>query len=346
MSKLDELLAGYNSGGKLAPGISLALIKEGKCILKKSYGFGNLENKVKINSKTTFYLASLTKSFTAAGILLLHENGRLDLYDNITKYFTGLPDYCKDIKIINLVFHTSGLKDYFDFYFTNNQNINDITNNDVYGFITKEAALNYPAGDKFEYSNTNYVLLSLLIEKVSGQSLADFLKENFFIPLGMKNTFVFSENKPIIPNRAYGYKKIKDKYYCDNYHILTTGDGGIYSCIDDLIIWTQALDSDGKVFLKKTAETVFPRGQLIKPEPPQIPGIYAFGWLICEISGHNVVWSGGQLAGFTNLIFKLPEDDFSIIILTNCFNEVLDKILRANINFAIETHAEYCNKKS
>lgn len=339
MGKIDKLLDDYIRDEEVTPGISLALIKDGKCIYKKSHGYANLENKIQINSKTAFYLASLSKSFTAAGIMLLHEKGKLDLLDKIRKYFTDLPDYCEDIRIINLVTHTSGLKDYFDSYFENNQNINCITNNDVYNFILKETSLSFPVGDKFEYSNTEYVLLSLLIEKVSGLSFSRFLSENFFIPLGMKNTYVFTEDKPIIPNRAYGYEQIQDKYCCYDYYVLTTGDGGIYSCIDDLLLWVQAFDNES-IFKKNTIERIFSREKL----NDGTPCIYTFGWFTLEKDDKRVAFHAGQLGGFTNIMIKLREDNFSIIILTNYFRDSWQTIFKAVHDCAIETNVEYSSR--
>ncbi|MGH4123870.1 MAG: serine hydrolase domain-containing protein [Clostridium sp.] len=341
MGKINELLADYISNEELSPGISLALIKDGECIYKKSHGLANLENKIEITSKTAFYLASLSKSFTAAGIMLLHEKGKLDLSDKIRKYFTDLPDYCEDIKIINLVKHTSGLKDYFNSYFENKQNINQITNMDVYNFILKETSLNFPVGDKFQYSNSGYVLLALLLEKISGQSFSDFLMENFFIPLGMKNTYVFTENKPIIPNRSYGYEQIEDKYFCYDYYVLTTGDGGIYSCIDDLILWVQAFENES-IFTKETIETMFLREKL----NDGTPCIYGFGWFALEKDNKKVVFHAGQLGGFTNIMIKLPEENFSIIILTNYFRDPFQKVFKAVHDCATETNAEYCDDNS
>lgn len=340
MGRIDELLFDYSRDEKLSPGISLAFMKNGKCIYKKSHGFANLENKIEINSGSTFYLASLSKSFTAAGIMLLHEKGKLDLCDKVRRYFTDLPDYCEDIKIINLVNHTSGLKDYFNSYLKKNQNVNCITNNDVYNLILEETSLNFYVGDKFEYSNTGYVLLSMLIEKVSGQSFSDFLKDNFFVPLGMKNTYVFTEDKPIIPNRAYGYKEIDHKYLCDDYYVLTTGDGGIYSCIDDLLLWVQAFDNES-IFTKETIEKIFSTEKL----NDGTSCIYGFGWFTLGKDTKKVVFHSGQLGGFTNVMIKSPEDNFSIIILTNYFRNSFDKIFKSIHDVATETNLEYSNGK-
>jgi len=339
MTKIEELLDDYMKGEELSPGISLALIKEGKIVYKSCHGYANLENKIEINSKTAFYIASLSKSFTAAGIMVLHEKGKLDLSDGIRMYFSDLPNYCEEIKIINLINHTSGLKDYFESYFVNNQSINDITNSDVYNFILKETSLNFPVGDKFQYSNTEYVLLSLLIEKVSGLSYSDFLKENFFTPLDMKNTYVFTENKPIIPNRAYGYSQENDKYYCYDYCILTTGDGGIYSCIDDLILWVNAYDNE-KVFSKKNIERMFAIDKLKDGSP----GKYGFGWFNLEKDNKKVVFHAGQLCGFTNIMIKSLEEDFSIIILTNYFRDSWQKIFKAVHDCATEASSVYASE--
>ena len=340
MEKIYELLDDYIKNGELTPGISVALVKNGECIYKKSHGYSNLENKVEINSKTEFYLASLSKSFTAAAIMLLCEKRRLALSDNVNKYFTDLPACYQEIKIIDLLNHTSGLKDYFDNYFENKKNINFITNNDVYNFILEESSLNFPVGDKFEYSNTGYVLLSLLIEKVSGQSYSKFLNDNFFLTLGMKNTYVYTEDKPIIPNRAYGYEQIEDKYFCNDYYVLTTGDGGIYSCLDDLALWVQAFDNES-IFSKQIIETIFSRGKLNDGKPC----IYGFGWFTLEKDNQKVVFHAGQLWGFTNIMIKLPEENFSIVILTNYFRDSFQKIFKAVHDCATESNAQYCINK-
>lgn len=340
MGKIDELLNDYINNGEFTPGISLAIVKNGEAIYKMSHGYANLENDVKINSKTAFYIASLSKSFTAAAIALLYEKGKLALSDKINNYFTDLPDYCKDIKIANLLNHTSGLKDYFDGYFEEKKNINSITNNDVYNFVLQETSLNFPVGDKFEYSNTGYVLLSLLVEKVSGQSFSEFLNENFFVPLGMKNTYVFTEDRPIVPNRAYGYQENNGNFFGWDYYVLTTGDGGIYSCIDDLILWIQAFD-DESIFTKQTIETIFSREKLNDGSPC----IYGFGWFTLEKDNKKVEFHAGQLGGFTNIMINLREEKFSIIILTNYFRNSFQKIFKAVYDCAIETNDQhYINK--
>ncbi|WP_346913185.1 serine hydrolase domain-containing protein [Clostridium sp.] len=323
MGKIDELLADYMREETVSPGISLGVMKDGNCIYKKSYGFSNLENKIKINSKTTFYLASLSKSFTAVAVMLLHKKGKLNLSHNIREYFIDLQDYCKDIKIINLIKHTSGLKDYFNSYFENNYNINFITNKEVYDFILRENCLNFAVGDKFEYSNTGYVLLSMLVEKVSGMSFSEFLEENFFRPLGMKNTYVFKESKPIIPNRAYGYNQINNEYFCYDYYVLTTGDGGIYSCIDDMLIWNEAFDNE-KIFSKEIIREMFRVDKLNDGTISK----YLFGWFNLEKDSKQVVFHTGQLGGFTNIMIKLPEDKLSIVILTNYFRKSWDMIFK------------------
>lgn len=167
MEAIKELIKDYIISDELSPGISLAVIKEDKCLYKESYGYSNLENKIKINSNTNFYLASVSKTFTGAAIMLLQERGYINVNDNIIKYFTDLPIAYKDIKIMNLVNHTSGVKDYFS-YFLEEKKLNDVTNEDVYNFVLEENTLDFPVGTEFKYSNTGYVLLSILVEKVSG----------------------------------------------------------------------------------------------------------------------------------------------------------------------------------
>lgn len=334
MRKITELIEDYTKDKYSAPGISLALTKDGKCVHKESHGFSNLENKVKIDSKTNFYLASLAKSFTAVAVMFLYEKGVLDIYDNIREYFPGLPNKYNDIKVINLLNHTSGLEDYFG-CFIEKDKLSDATNKDIYNFICREDNLKFKVGTKFEYSNTGYVLLSMLIEKVVGTSFSDFLQQNILNPLGMTNTYVFTEDKPIIPNRAYGYKEKNHKYLCDDYSILTTGDGGIYSNIDDLILWEKTFNTD-LILSKESRDIIYSVEKLNNC----LETNYSFGWFISNINNKKIISHDGGAFGFTTFIGKSIEDNFSMIILTNCYKNMWEKIYKESDKIILELSKE------
>lgn len=334
MRLIDELIESYSNNEKQSPGISFAVVKEGKCIHTESHGYGNMENKVKINSNSNFYLASVSKTFTGAAIMLLNERKQLELEDKITKYFNGLPKICDNITVQNLLNHTSGLKDYFG-HFIEQGTLDNVTNDDIYNFAQGFKKLEFPTGDKFSYSNTGYTLLSMLIEKVSGQTYSEFLKENIFVPYGMKNTFVFTKEKPIIPNRVYGYKKVDKDFYCDDYSLLTSGDGGIYSNVDDLISWNNALDTN-KMLSEEYKEKMFSSGRTNEGEAVN----YGSGWFIENLQDKKIVHHTGGAFGFRTFLGKLLDDDLTVIFLTNCVQDPLKKVY-SNIPKFLEEISNY-----
>ena len=198
--------------------------------------------------------------------MILEEKGKLSYDDKLSDYFPEFPEYAKNITIHHLLTHTSGIFDYFK----KRQYRNNLTNDDVLKFLTKQSETDFEPGTEFSYSNSGYVLLSLIIERVTKIPYHKFLKENIFVPLGMENTLVFDESKPEVPNRAVGYKsngKLND------YKILTTGDGGIYSTIEDLFLWDQALYTN-KIVSKETLKSGYKPVKLTNGEKKN----YGYGW--------------------------------------------------------------------
>lgn len=331
MKMIDEFIADYTKNKSLSPGFSLAVMKEGRTTYIKSYGYSSMEGKTKITEDTCFYIASLAKSFTAASIMLLSEKSMLNLNDNINKYFKDLPKCYDDVNIINMINHTSGIKDYFTVYEENNESTDNMTNKNVYDFILRQKDLEFPCNSRYGYSNTAYVMLSLLVEKLSKQSFSDFLEDNFFRPLGMKNTFVFTKETQAIPNRAYGYRKEGNKFSSFDYRGLTTGDGGIYSTISDLMLWMAAFDNES-IFSKDRINNIFTSNKL----NDGTIGKYGFGWFILNKDNVKVPFHAGQYNGFTNIMLKIPEEKVSIIILSNYYEECWQRIFKNCHGFALE----------
>jgi len=234
-AQIDALMSRY--AGEV-PGASLLVVKDGKPIIERGYGYANLEEHIKAGPETNYRLASVTKQFTAASILLLKQDGKLKLSDPIRKYLPELPASDEKITIENLLTHTSGLIDYEDLIpSTQTAQIDD---NDVLRMIASQDHLYFQPGSAHRYSNGGYVLLGLIVQRVSGMDLADFMKQRIFQPLGMDHTLMYEHHRgPKPANRAYGYSFIDGKWTRTDQDVTsaTRGDGGIYSNIQDFAKW-------------------------------------------------------------------------------------------------------------
>ena len=237
--KIDEIFGDYNKQD--LPGAAVMVIKNGEILFEKGYGLANVEKKTPITSVSNFRLASVTKQFTAMSILLLIDRGKLKFETTLLDIFPNFPEYGSNIRIKNLLQHTSGLIDYEDL-------IEDtvtvqVKDKDVLELIMKTDSTYFQPGSQHSYSNTGYALLALTVEKLSDQPFRNFLKDNIFQPLEMDNTIAFENNVNEIKNRAYGYT-IKDNVVEFTDQSITSavlGDGGIYSSLNDLYKWDQAL---------------------------------------------------------------------------------------------------------
>ncbi|HUN72409.1 MAG TPA: serine hydrolase domain-containing protein [Steroidobacteraceae bacterium] len=292
-----------------APGASLLVIKDGKAIIRRSYGYANLEKHIEATPATDYRLASVTKQFTAAGILLLRQDGKLRLSDPIRKWLPELPVTDAAITIHDLLDHTGGLIDYEDLIppATTAQ----IDDDDVLRLIASQQRLYFTPGSAHRYSNGGYVLLGLIIQRVSGLDLADFMKQRIFRPLGMDHTLMYEHHRgPQVPDRAYGYSYIDGKWARTDQDVTsaTRGDGGIYTSIDDMAKWDAALDDDRLLDAASRKIAFTPQEPLDDPDVS-----YGFGW---RISG-DTVWHSGETQGFRNVIIRWPQRHVTVVILSN-----------------------------
>ncbi len=239
-----------------APGISISIIQKGKLIFKNNYGVADLETKTNLNSKTNFNIGSLTKQFTALAILQLADSKKFSLDDHLNKFFPALDKkVAETVTVKELLTHSSGIIDHYDL--SDTKDLKHAHINDVLNAIQNTDSTYFVPGSHFRYSNTSYCLLSLIVEKVSGVSYAQYLKKNIFKPSGMKKTVVWSE-KEKIENEASGYEfdsatnSFKESGANENIFFSTEGDGGIYTSVDDYLKWFAALQS-GKIFPKEMA---------------------------------------------------------------------------------------------
>ena len=303
---VDALMSRYTGD---VPGASLLVVKDGKPLVRRGFGYANLEKHEKTGPETNYRMASVTKQFTAASILLLKQDGKLRLDDPIRKYLPELPATDDKITVNHLLTHTGGLIDYEDLVPADRKaQLND---DDVLSMIATQHKLYFEPGTAFRYSNGGYVLLGLIVQRVSKMDLADFMKQRIFQPLGMDHSLMYEHGHgPEVAHRAYGYSLENGKWTQTDQSVTsaTRGDGGIYTSIDDLAKWDAALYTD-KLLDEESRKLAF-----TPHDPSGDPDTgYGMGWRISD----DTVWHSGESIGFRNIIVRWPKQHFSVIILTN-----------------------------
>jgi len=305
-ARIDAMMSRY--AGNVA-GASLIVVKDGKAVVRRGFGYANLEEHTKAGPETNYRLASVSKQFTAASILLLKQDGKLRLEDPVRKWLPELPPSDGKITLRNLLTHTSGLIDYEDLIPADRTA--QIDDNDVLRMIAAQNRLYFEPGSAHRYSNGAFVLLGLVVERASRVGLADFMKKRIFQPLGMEHTLMYEHGRgPEVANRAYGYTEADGKWTRTDQSVTsaTRGDGGIYSSVDDLAKWDAALYTD-KLLNAESRKLAF-----TPTEPIADPDVdFGFGW---RLSG-DTVWHSGESIGFNNVIIRWPKQHVAVIILTN-----------------------------
>jgi CubicO group peptidase (beta-lactamase class C family) len=310
--RLDELLEIYNINN--APGLSVKVLKEGRSIYSKSYGFSNLDYDVKNSDSTVFSLASISKQFTASAIWALMNEGKIDLEDDVRKFLPEFPKYDKPIKIKHLLNHTSGIRNYHTLMDLSGFNYHTTyyDNSTVLQLACRQKGLNNLPGEKIKYSNTNYNLLALIVERISDQNLDAFLKEKILTPLEMKHTHVRASHGNTIKNKAIGYQKRNGKYIYNVTNQLSYGAGSMGSSINDMTIWMQMLNEQIPEFID-LAQFLKTREILTSGEQAN----YARGVSIDSYKGFEAVSHGGYGFGTRTQLVTIPELQTGIIVLAN-----------------------------
>ena len=291
-----------------APGLALLVVKDGQTVRSKGYGMANLEHQVPVKPETIFQSGSVGKQFTATGVMMLVEAGKLALEDPIGKYLT-VPESWKGITIRHLLTHTSGLGDYpeeLDFR-------KDYTEDELLQMVTKQPLLFVP-GAQWRYSNLGYLTLGILIHKVTGKFYGDFLQERVFQPLGISSTRIISE-ADIVPNRAAGYRLVKEEVKNQDWvspTLNTTADGALYFNVVDLAKWDAALYTE-KLLKKSSLDQMWTPVKLNDGSSEA----YGFGWSVNQYNGHRRIEHGGGWQGFTTHIARYVDDRLTVIVLTN-----------------------------
>jgi len=291
------------------PGVSLAVIKNGEIVLAKGYGLANVELQVLVKPETIFQSGSMGKQFTATAVMMLVEEGKLSLDDKITKFFPDAPAAWQNITVRHLLTHTSGLGDYPDDFDLRR----DYTEDELFQRI-KATPLAFQPGEKWSYSNLAYVMLGVLIHKVSGKFYGDFLQERVFKPLGMTTARVISE-ADIVPNRAAGYRMADGELKNQNWvspTLNTTADGALYLTVYDLAKWDAALYTE-KLLKRSSLDQMWTPVKL--NDGKTYP--YGFGWALNVVRGHRLIEHGGSWQGFKSQISRYVDDKLTVVVFAN-----------------------------
>src|SRR5215470_1617824 len=320
-AQVDKMFAAIPAN---APGAAVMVIQNGKIVFERGYGVTDVRTKNKIDEQTDFRLASLTKQFTAMSIMLLVHDGKLRYEETLTEVFPEFPAYGKKITIRQLLNHTSGLLDYEDLMSTQYGNTPDdqipqISDAGVLALMEKASTTQFPPGSKWQYSNSGYCLLAMVVEKVSGEKFGDFLDERIFAPLKMQSTLAYEKGKNQIPHRAYGHTPDGASFRQTDQSSTsaTLGDGGVYTSPTDLARWDKALAQHTLLSEKEmqpALTAVQPSGGA---EDNGQPVSYGFGWFLNPYKGHERMWHYGETIGFRTSIQRFPKDHLTVVVLCN-----------------------------
>jgi CubicO group peptidase (beta-lactamase class C family) len=328
-SKLDSIFAPLADSS--SPGLAVLVQKDGRVVFRNGYGVRDLRTFTKIDAETNFRLASFTKQFTAMVIMLLVHDGKLRYDEKLTDVFPDFPAYGRSITVRHLLNHTGGLPDYEDLMGPTWTEARQIQDEEVLELLKQQSHGKFAPGTSWTYSNSGYVVLGLVVARVSGEPFGQFLRHRIFEPLEMRNTLAYVNGKNSPSNRAYGHTKEGDKFVETDQSSTsaTLGDGGVYSNLVDLAKWDKALGSSvllsqeemkpglAAARLVDGSETRWPKEPVDDNLSPGKPVSYGFGWFLDPYKGRARMWHSGSTRGFRTVIDRFTREKLTIIILSN-----------------------------
>ena len=332
--KLDSLLQRINKRHDFHG--SLLVAKNGKIVYNNQVGYADFKNKEPLNKASVFQLASVSKQFTAAAIMLLYERNQIKLTDTVNKYFPNFP--YEHVTITNLLNHTGGLPKYFWVAEHKWKQEKAPTNSEMMELLASSDVLRFfRPGRNFDYSNTGYMVLASIVEKISGTSFNDFVKKNIFDPLNMKDSFVYSfENDNIRANQLDGYRLYRGWRHLkinNTVNDAVVGDKNVYTTSEDLFKWTLGLNN-GKLLSKESLDLMYAKGETVYGR--KIP--YGFGFRI-DTKDQNIIYHHGKWNGFSTGLTQYQEDDLVVIVLEHTsynamtsLNKKVKKIVAENFD--------------
>jgi len=314
-ARVDRVFAAYDRTD--SPGCAVGVYRDGHAVLARGYGMANLELNVALSPQSVFDIGSTSKQFTATSVVLLAQQGKLSLDDDIRKYIPELPNYGKTITVRHILTHTSGIRDYLTLWALAGVDDADLTTeDDALQLIVRQRELNFKPGEQWLYSNSGFFLASVIVRRVSGKSLAQFAAEQIFSPLGMTHTRYNDDHMAVIPNRATGYAQRPGGGFAtamSNFE--QTGDGGVQTSIEDLIKWDENFyhPTVGGAALLEALHTV----AVLNDGKKQT---YALGLTVESYRGLRTVSHGGSWAGYRAELMRFPDQHLSVATLCNLAN--------------------------
>jgi len=310
--KIDEVFAPFDQPN--SPGCSVGVIRDGDFVFRKSYGQGSLELHAPLSSDSVFYMASVSKQFTAASVVLASEQGFLSLDDDIRKYIPELPAYGHIITLRQMLHQTSGFRDFLALTYLAGRDISELSSPDALKLIVRQKALNNLPGEEFIYSNTNYFLLGIVVKRATHKSLGEFAAANIFRPLGMIKTLFYEDGGVVVANRVAAYDPGKAGDFRVDWSTTfdIVGSGGLLSSVNDLLLWDRNFYSNtvGKGSLVGNLEA---HGRLNNGHPIN----YGLGLWLGEYRGLKTIEHSGGTFGYRTELLRFPEQKFSAVILCN-----------------------------
>jgi CubicO group peptidase (beta-lactamase class C family) len=308
--QFDALLQeNYNTG---KPGVAALVYKDGAILYRKAFGLANLELGIPMTPENVFEIGSITKQFTAVSILMLMEQGKLSLEDEITKYLPDYPTNGKTITVHHLLNHTSGIKSYTNMKSFMAMARQDMSPTEIIDHFKNEP-MEFDPGEKWNYNNSGYIILGHIIEKISGRSYAEFIAENIFQPLKMENSYYGSQSK-LIKNRASGYSPTEGGFKNADYLSLTLpyAAGSLMANVDDMVKWHEAIH-DNTLITAESKALAFTNTTLNNGDPTN----YGYGWQVNAIHGTPSIEHGGGIFGYVTQGVYVPSENTYVIVLTN-----------------------------
>ena len=309
--RVDDIFQEWNKPG--TPGAAVAVIQGGRLVYEKGYGLANLEYDIPVTPQTIFHVASVSKQFTAMALVLLEQDGKLSLEDDVHKYLTELPDYGRKIAIRNLLQHTSGIRDQWQTLSLAGWRMDDvITQKQILRMLFHQKELNFPPGTRHLYSNGGYTLAAEIVARVSGKPFPEFCDERIFRPLGMTRTHFHDDHRRIVPDRAYSYEKVKDGYRAEPLNYANVGATSLFTTAPDLVKW---LDNfrEPKVGGRAAVERL--QEQAVLADGKKID--YALGVSVGKYRGLKTISHGGGDAGYRSYVVWFPEPALGVAVVSN-----------------------------
>jgi CubicO group peptidase (beta-lactamase class C family) len=312
LQRIDALFSGWAKGRQ--PGACLAVVSGGEVVLKKCYGLADLEHQVPLSSSSTFYILSITKQICATAVLMLEAEGRLGLDDEVQAHLPELPRYEHRLTLHHLLTNTSGVRDELTLLLYAGIGFEQaVTRDQMLDLVYRQRSLDFPPGTRCRYSNSNFLLASKVVERVSGESFRDFLARRIFTPLGMGSTRLCSDNSELAPGLARPYSRYGGESWHKNVVLVgVSGEGGILSSLDDMLLWlgnhrrNRLVPAD--LIARLSTRPRMANGTL---------GSYALGLRVSEYRGRRIFTHGGGWPGYTHELCWLPDDDLGILLFTN-----------------------------